>query len=88
MVNPGGKLSIQRHKHRSEHWVVLDGQAKVILGNKELCLQSGQCVDIGIMEIHSLQNPFEDNLTILEVQKGDILDENDIERLQDIYGRV
>ncbi len=87
-VNPKGKLSLQRHKYRSEHWVVLEGKAKVLKSEKEYQLSPGESIDIDVMEIHSLQNPYSKSLKILEVQKGDILDENDIERLEDIYGRV
>lgn len=87
-VNAGGQLSLQRHKHRSEHWVVLEGKAKVILNGDEHILSPGESIDIGVMEIHSLQNPYKERLKILEVQKGDILEETDIERLQDIYGRT
>lgn len=86
-VNPEQKLSIQKHNHRAEHWIVLEGTAKVIKGDKELTLKQGESIDIAIQEIHSLQNPYDSKLKILEVQKGDIIDENDIERLSDIYGR-
>ena len=86
-VNPDQKLSVQRHNHRSEHWFVLEGTAKVIKGDKEIILKEGESLDIAVKEIHSLQNPYDKKLTIMEVQKGDIIDENDIERLSDIYGR-
>lgn len=87
-VNPGQKLSVQSHNHRSEHWVVLTGMAKVVLESKEHILSPGHSVDIAIKEIHSLQNPFEEDLEIIEVQKGDILSEDDIIRYEDMYGRV
>lgn len=87
-VNPGAKLSIQKHLHRSEHWVVVEGKAKVIKGEEELELNEGDSVDIAVEEVHSLQNPYESPLSVLEVQQGKILDENDIIRLEDIYGRV
>lgn len=86
-VKPDQKLSVQRHNHRGEHWIVLEGTAKVIKGEKELTLKTGDSVDIAVKEIHSLQNPYKETLKILEVQKGDLIDENDIERLSDIYGR-
>ena len=86
-VKPDQKLSVQRHNHRAEHWIVLEGTAKVIKGDKELTLKKGESIDIGVKEIHSLQNPYKETLKILEVQKGDVIDENDIERLSDIYGR-
>lgn len=87
-VNPGQKLSVQSHNHRSEHWVVLTGMAKVVLESKEHILSPGHSVDIAVKEIHSLQNPFEDDLEIIEVQKGDILSEDDIIRYEDMYGRA
>lgn len=86
-VNPNAKLSLQKHHHRSEHWIILEGEATVIKGDKTLTLKSGDSVDIDIEEIHSLQNLSKQQLKVLEVQQGDILDENDIVRLQDIYGR-
>jgi len=88
VVNSGGKLSLQLHHHRSEHWVVLQGKAKVLKGYYEYELNPGESIDLAVEEVHSLQNPYKESLKILEVQKGDILDENDIERLEDIYGRV
>lgn len=87
-VNPGQKLSVQSHNHRSEHWVVLEGTAKVILEGKEHILSPGHSVDIAVKAIHSLQNPYEENLKIIEVQKGDLLIEEDIIRYEDMYGRV
>lgn len=87
-VNPGQKLSVQSHNHRSEHWVVLEGTAKVVLEGKEHILSPGHSVDIAVKEIHSLQNPYEDVLKIIEVQKGDLLIEEDIVRYEDMYGRV
>lgn len=87
-VNPGQKLSVQSHNHRSEHWVVLEGTAKVLLEGKEHILSPGHSVDIAVKEIHSLQNPYEETLKIIEVQKGDLLIEEDIIRYEDIYGRV
>lgn len=87
-VNPGQKLSIQSHNHRSEHWVVLSGLAKVILEGKEIILSPGHSVDIPVKAIHSLQNPYEEELKIIEVQKGDLLIEEDIIRYEDMYGRV
>ena len=87
-VNPGQKLSVQSHNFRSEHWVVLTGMAKVVLEGNDLILSPGHSVDIPVKAIHSLQNPFKDDLEIIEVQKGDVLDEDDIIRYEDIYGRV
>lgn len=87
-VNPNSKLSLQSHNHRSEHWVILEGKALVIKGETENYLNPGESIDIAVQEKHSLCNPCETGLTIMEVQKGDILDENDIIRYEDMYGRV
>lgn len=87
-VDQGQKLSVQSHNFRSEHWVVLSGTAKVILEGKELILSPGHSVDIPLKAIHSLQNPYNEDLKIIEVQKGDPLVEDDIIRYEDIYGRV
>lgn len=87
-VNVGQKLSVQSHNHRSEHWVVLSGMAKVVLEGKEHILSPGHSIDIPVKAIHSLQNPFDEDIEIIEVQKGDILSEDDIIRYEDMYGRA
>lgn len=87
-VNPGQKLSVQSHNFRSEHWVILSGTAKVVLEGKELILSPGHSVDIPLKAIHSLQNPFDKDIEIIEVQKGDPLIEEDIIRYEDMYGRA
>ena len=87
-VNPSQRLSVQSHNHRSEHWVVLSGVANVLLDGKELILNPGDSVDIPVKSIHSLQNSFEEDLEIIEIQRGDILSEEDITRYEDIYGRA
>lgn len=87
-VNPGQKLSIQSHNHRSEHWVILNGTAKVVLEGKELILSPGHSIDIPVKAIHSLQNPYDEDVEVIEIQKGDILLEEDIIRYEDMYGRV
>lgn len=87
-VNPSQKLSLQLHHHRKEHWLVLQGEATVIKGNDIMTLNPEDTVFIDKEEIHSLQNKTNEQIKILEIQEGDILDENDIVRLEDIYGRV
>lgn len=87
-VNPGQKLSVQSHNFRSEHWVILSGTAKVVLEGKELILSPGHSTDIPLKAIHSLQNPFDKDIEIIEVQKGDPLIEEDIIRYEDMYGRA
>ncbi len=87
-VNPNAKLSIQLHHHRSEHWIILEGEATIIKGDETYKLNPGESIDIDIEEVHSLQNHGNIQLKVIEIQQGDILDENDIERLEDIYGRA
>lgn len=87
-VNPGAKLSVQLHHHRSEHWVVVEGKALVLKGEEFFELNNGDSIDLAVEEKHSLQNPYDEPLKILEIQKGDILDEEDIVRFEDMYGRV
>lgn len=87
-VNPKSKLSLQMHHHRSEHWVVLSGTAKVIKGEKDVFLSPGESIDIPVTVKHSLQNPGVIDLKIIEIQNGDYLEEDDIVRFEDIYGRV
>lgn len=87
-VNSGQKLSVQSHNFRSEHWVVLTGTAKVVLEANEKILSPGHSIDIPVKAIHSLQNPYKDDLEIIEVQKGDPLIEEDIIRYEDMYGRA
>ena len=86
-VLPGHKLSLQSHQHRSEHWVVIEGQALVILDNAKHELTAGHSIDIPVGAKHSLQNPYHSELKVLEVQKGEIIAEDDIVRYDDLYGR-
>ncbi len=87
-VSPGHKLSLQSHNHRSEHWVVLEGEATVILDEEMHVLQKRQSIDIPVQAKHSLQNLTKEPLKILEVQKGDYINEDDIVRYEDMYGRI
>ena len=87
-VLPKQKLSVQSHKHRSEHWVVLEGKALVLKDGREYNIDAGGSIDIPVGIIHSLQNPYDSDLKIIEVQKGDYLAEDDIIRYEDCYGRV
>lgn len=87
-VKPDQKLSVQSHNHRSEHWVVLSGTAKVILEGEEYILTQGHSIDIPVQAKHSLQNPYKEDVEIIEVQLGDILTEEDIIRYEDMYGRA
>ncbi len=86
-VKPGASLSLQMHHHRSEHWVVVKGTAKVQLGEKTLLLTENQSVYIPIGEKHRLTNPGKIPLELIEVQSGDYLGEDDIVRFEDLYRR-
>ncbi|MEW6088378.1 MAG: mannose-1-phosphate guanylyltransferase/mannose-6-phosphate isomerase [bacterium] len=87
IVNKNAKLSLQRHKHRSEHWVVIKGIAKVTIGEKELIVRENESAYIPKTAVHRLENQGETSLEIIEVQNGEYLGEDDIERIDDIYGR-
>ena len=87
-VNPGGKLSLQKHKHRAEHWVVVSGKAKVTNGDKTFMLSENESTYIPAGVIHALENTDERPLYLVEVQTGNYLEEDDIVRYKDIYGRV
>lgn len=86
-VNPGESLSLQRHQQRAEHWVVVKGTAEVICGDKTITLIENQSTYIPLGEVHRLSNPGTIPLEIIEVQSGDYLGEDDIERFEDTYGR-
>jgi len=86
-VKPKAKLSLQSHKHRSEHWVVVLGSAKVILDDKEHTLDINDSIYIPKQSKHRLENNTETDLIITEVQIGDYLSESDIIRYDDMYGR-
>ena len=88
VVSPGARLSLQRHKFRSEHWVVVSGTAKVVNGEAVFDLNPSQSTFIPVMTLHQLENPGDDPLVIIEVQTGSYFGEDDIERFADDYGRV
>ncbi|WP_349366618.1 MAG: mannose-1-phosphate guanylyltransferase/mannose-6-phosphate isomerase [Nitratireductor rhodophyticola] len=87
-VKPGAKLSVQKHHHRSEHWVVVRGTARVLKGEETITLTENQSTYIPLGEIHALENPGKIPLELIEVQSGSYLGEDDIVRLEDRYGRV
>ena len=87
VVKPGAKLSLQKHHHRSEHWVVVSGTAEVTVGDKVSLLQENQSTYIPAGEVHRLANPGRVPLHLIEVQCGPYLGEDDIVRLEDTYGR-
>ena len=86
-VNPGASLSLQKHSKRAEHWVVVMGTAKVTRGKKEVILEKNESTFIPLGELHRLANPKKIPLEIIEVQSGNYLGEDDIERIDDKYGR-
>lgn len=86
-VLPGQQISLQRHRRRAEHWVVVQGIATVTLDAQTLTLRAGQSCDIALGQVHRLANHTSSLVEIVEVQFGDYLGEDDIERLQDDYGR-
>ncbi len=86
-VNPGAKLSVQMHHHRSEHWVVVSGTAKVTNGDKTFLVTENQSTYIPLGQIHALENPGILPLELIEVQTGAYLGEDDIVRFDDKYGR-
>ena len=86
-VRPGGRLSLQSHEHRSEHWLVAAGEAEVTVGDEVRRLRTGEHVDVPLRARHRLANPGEETLELVEVQLGDYLEEDDITRYEDDYGR-
>ncbi|MGH8434248.1 MAG: mannose-1-phosphate guanylyltransferase/mannose-6-phosphate isomerase [Pseudomonas sp.] len=86
-VKPGAQLSLQMHHHRAEHWVVVSGTARVTCDDKSFLLTENQSTYIPIASVHRLANPGKIPLEIIEVQSGSYLGEDDIERLEDVYGR-
>ncbi|WP_277372769.1 mannose-1-phosphate guanylyltransferase/mannose-6-phosphate isomerase [Pseudomonas sp. AA-38] len=86
-VKPGAQLSLQMHHHRAEHWIVVSGTAKVTCDDREFLLTENQSCYIPMTSVHRLANPGKIPLEIIEVQSGTYLGEDDIERLEDVYGR-
>ena len=87
-VKPKASLSLQKHYHRAEHWVVVQGTAEITCGDQTLLLTENQSTYIPLGEVHRLANPGTIPLEIIEVQSGTYLGEDDIVRLQDIYARL
>ena len=87
-VLPGKRLSYQKHSQRAEHWVVVQGTAKVTLDGRDITIETGQAIDIAIGAAHRVENPGAVPLLFIEVQRGNYLGEDDIVRLQDDFGRA
>ena len=88
VVYPAGRLSLQMHHHRAEHWVVVSGTARITVGEDEKVLTENQSVYISLGQVHRLENPGLIDLELIEVQTGSYLGEDDIVRLEDVYNRV
>ena len=88
LVNAGAKLSMQMHYHRSEHWVVIEGTARITNGDQEIYLEENESTYIPKTNRHRLENPGKVALQIIEIQSGPYLEEDDIVRVDDIYGRI
>ena len=88
IVYPGGRLSLQYHNYRSEHWTIVSGIGFVKIGNKNIIIGPNESVYIDKKEIHTIANTENNELVLIEVQYGKILEENDIIRISDIYGRI
>jgi mannose-1-phosphate guanylyltransferase/mannose-6-phosphate isomerase len=87
LVNPGASLSLQMHRHRAEHWIIVSGTAEVTNGERKVLLTENQSTYIALGEVHRLSNPGKMPLEIIEVQTGSYLGEDDIVRFEDAYGR-
>ncbi len=87
-VKPGASLSLQMHHHRSEHWIVVSGMAKVVNGDRELFVSTNESTYIPAGHKHRLENPGVVDLVMIEVQSGEYLGEDDIVRFEDVYGRA
>jgi len=87
IVNPGGQLSLQSHEYRSEHWLIAEGNAEVIINEETFNLFENQHIFIPQGTKHRLSNRGDKNLIVIEMWFGDNLDENDIKRYEDIYKR-
>jgi len=87
-VYPGNRLSLQRHKRRDEHWQIIKGQGNIRLNGKEIAMAAGDSVDILRGTAHRITNTGSENIVFIEVQSGEYFGEDDIERIEDDYGRV
>ncbi len=87
-VHPGARLSLQRHRRRSEHWYIIQGEAVATLGEQDFSLSTGDSIDIPRHTIHRIANPGKKDMVFIEVQRGDYFGEDDIERFEDDYGRA
>jgi mannose-6-phosphate isomerase len=87
-VYPGKRLSLQRHRCRAEHWFILCGEALATLGEKEVSLRKGESANVPQGEAHRIANAGTVPLVLIEVQTGEYFGEDDVERIEDDYGRI
>lgn len=87
-VLPKKRLSYQKHQRRAEHWFVISGNAKVTLNDCEILVKTGESLDISVGDKHRVENEEAELLVFIEVQRGDYLGEDDIERFDDDFGRA
>jgi mannose-6-phosphate isomerase len=87
VVYPGKRLSLQRHQRRREHWYFLEGEAVVTCDEKQLKMKPGDAVDIPAGAVHRVANPGAQETAFIEIQTGDYFGEDDIERIEDDFGR-
>ena len=88
VVRPGSRLSLQRHRQRAEHWQVVRGEAAVTRGKEIVRLLPGGSIDIPLGVLHRVESVGKEDLVVIEVQTGEYLGEDDIERFEDDYGRA
>jgi mannose-6-phosphate isomerase-like protein (cupin superfamily) len=88
VVRPGSRLSLQRHRRRAEHWQVVRGEASVTCGKEVVRLLPGESIDIPLGALHRVENVGRVDLVVIEVQRGEYVGEDDIERFEDDYGRA
>ena len=88
VVLPGKRMSRQRHRLRTEHWHVISGEGLVTRGKRRIRVEAGASVDIPAGTFHRVQNVGGENLVVIEVQRGEYFGEDDIERIEDDFGRV
>ena len=86
-VTPGKRLSYQRHQKRAEHWFIVSGLALVTINGNEKTMSAGDTIDIGIGDLHRIENIGSDDVVFIEVQSGSYFGEDDIERIEDDFGR-
>jgi mannose-6-phosphate isomerase len=87
-VLPQKRLSYQKHSQRAEHWMIVAGVAKVTLDGREIALATGDTIDVPVGSAHRIENTGTEKLVFIEIQRGAYLGEDDIQRLQDDFGRV